>query len=403
MADFYQDGLISTLHRFGNTHPLDLEKKLQKYAKQRPIALVLPSTYSDLLEEPFKVILEELKGVKYLKEIVLTMGVAEKAECLKKAKKMLEVLPQRSCVVWNNGKRIKELHKLLDKHHLNIGPDGKGRSVWMAYGYILSKGECEVIAIHDCDIVSYSQEFLTRLCYPVVNPNFDYAYCKGFYSRVTDRMYGRVTRLFVTPLIRTLQSVIGYNRFLVYLDSFRYPLAGEFSITSDLTRINRVPGDWGLEVGTLAEIYRNCSLKRVCQVDLCDRYEHKHQPLSPDDPMKGLLRMSIDIGKVLFRTLSSEGVVFTDGLFKTIISTYVRAAQDMIKSYDADADINNLYFDRHEEAAAVEAFTEAIRKASDEFMCDPLGIPQIPNWNRVTSAIPEFLPMLEEAVEKDNA
>ena len=36
-------------------------------------------------------------------------------------------------------------------------------------------------------------------------------------------------------------------------------------ITADLARINRIPSDWGLEIGTLVEVYRNCSQKRVCQ------------------------------------------------------------------------------------------------------------------------------------------
>ena len=31
-----------------------------------------------------------------------------------------------------------------------------------------------------------------------------------------------------------------------------------------------------------------------------------------------------------------------------------------------------------------------------------MGAPQIPNWNRVTSALPDFLDALREAVEADN-
>lgn len=70
----------------------------------------------------------------------------------------------------------------------------------LAYGYVLARGQSEVIALHDCAIVTYSRELLARLCYPVVNSNLDYVFCKGFYSRVTNKMHGRVTRLLVTPL-----------------------------------------------------------------------------------------------------------------------------------------------------------------------------------------------------------
>ena len=71
--------------------------------------------------------------------------------------------------------------------------------------------------------------------------------------------------------------------------------------------------------------------------------------------------------------------------------------------YEADASINGLEFDRHEEAKAVEAFTRAMTQASKLFMENPMGTPLIPNWNRVTSAIPDILEMLKKAVDADNA
>jgi glucosyl-3-phosphoglycerate synthase len=174
-------------------------------------------------------------------------------------------------------------------------------------------------------------------------------------------------------------------------------------MTSELARINRIQGDWGLDFGMLAEVYRNCSMKRVCQVDLIESYEHKHQSLSADNPEGGLFKMSIDIARVFLRTLASEGVVFSDGLMKTLLATYLRTAQDTIKKYHDDATINNLSFDRQEESLAVRTFTEGLRLGGNSFLNDPLGHPEIPNWNRVTSALPEFLEMLQRAVEVDNS
>jgi glucosyl-3-phosphoglycerate synthase len=216
-------------------------------------------------------------------------------------------------------------------------------------------------------------------------------------------MYGRVMRLFITPIIRALKKIVGYLPFLVYFDSFRYPLAGEFSMKADLARVNRIPSDWGLEVGVLAEVFRNVAPRRICQVDLCDNYEHKHQNLSADNPEGGLLKMCVDISKVLFRMLAAEGIVFSEGFFNTLIATYLRTAQDTIKVYNDDAAINSLFFDRHEESLAVETFVKGIRIASKSFLEDPLGAPLIPNWNRVTSAIPDFLDQLKQVVDEDNA
>jgi glucosyl-3-phosphoglycerate synthase len=80
----------------------------------------------------------------------------------------------------------------------------------------------------------------------------------------------------------------------------------------------------------------------------------------------------------------------------------VRLAQDAVAAYSHDAALNGLEFRRHEEELAVETFSRALRTAGLSFVRDPMGAPQIPNWNRVTSALPDFLQALREAVEADN-
>jgi glucosyl-3-phosphoglycerate synthase len=402
MSDFYQGGVFSLLHKLGKRNIEGLESELEGYSMERPIALVLPVTFSDLHAPACQEIFRELRNIRYIKEFVVTLGMTNTKEQFEEAKELVRQLPENRVLIWCNGPRIRKLYKLLEKHELRVGGDGKGRSAWTAYGYIIARGTCWVIALHDCDIVNYDRELLARLCYPCTNPSLDYEFCKGFYSRVSDRMHGRVTRLYVMPMVRSLIEILGYLPFLEYLNSFRYPLAGEFSMIADIARVNHVPGDWGLEVGTLAEVYRNCSLRRICQSDLTDNYEHKHQPLSPEDPGKGLLKMSIDIGKVIFRTLASEGVVFSEPFFRTLISSYLRIAEDTVKRYQDDAMINGLNFDLHNEVTAVEAFTRGIEIAGETFLKDPHGAPQIPNWSRVTSANPDFLAMLLEAIEADN-
>jgi glucosyl-3-phosphoglycerate synthase len=389
MPDFYQTGVVATFHRLGASSLEKIEAELTWYSQERPIALVLPSLYSELQGKALKGIIRELKKVPYIKEVVVTLGDCTRKE-FEHARKFFSVLPQTTKIIWNNGSRVKEAYKTIESAGLQLGETGKGMSAWMAYGYIIAQKNFRVIALHDCDILTYSREMLARLCYPVTNPNLDYEFCKGFYSRVTDRMHGRVTRLLVTPLLRSLKKIIGHLSLLEFLDSFRYPLAGEFSMDIDIALVNRIPGDWGLEVGVLAEIYRNCSEQRVCQIEIAENYEHKHQALSPGDPSKGLLKMCIDISKSLFRTLASEGVVFSDGFFKTLIATYVRTSQDMLKRYEDDAAVNSLIFDRHEESLAVETFTGGIKSAAEIIMNDPLGVPLIPSWDRVTSAIPDI-------------
>jgi len=344
MSDFYQTGVVSTLHRLGEPNLEELESELEEHAKHRPIALILPTTYSDFQGKAFRRILENLKQVRYLNEIVVVMNRTDTME-FRQAKKILSEMPFQSKIVWSSGPRIGELYKLLQKNMLSIGEDGKGRSVWIAMGYVIANEKSHVIALHDCDIVTYNRQLLARLCFPAANPNMGYEFCKGYYSRVTDRMYGRATRLFFTPLIRALTKIVGYLPILVYFDSFRYPLSGEFSLDIDLARVNRTPSDWGLEVG---------------------------------------------------------GVILSGGVLRTLESVYLRTAQDTIKRYEDDASINQLYFDRHAEVSAVEAFSKGIKMAAEQFLKDPLQAAEIPNWNRVTSAIPDLLNKLKEAVEEDN-
>jgi len=401
MADFHQAGVVTTLHRLRPNQIERLEQDLERFSRNRPIGLVLPALYSEFETPAMQRIVCELRQVRYLQRIVVALGRAT-PEQHARARGFFEDFYTPVALVCMEGARIQALLKMLEDRGLSAGGDGKGRSCWMAYGYLLAMHDCDVIALHDCDIVNYDRQLLARLCYPVTHPHLAFEFCKGFYARVTDRMHGRVARLFVAPLVRAMESMAPVVPFLTYLASFRYPLAGEFAMDINLARVNRIPADWGLEVGVLAEVFRNCAVSRTCQVDLTDNYEHKHQILSADDFSKGLTRMACDIAKSLFRTLAAEGLVFTADHFRSLEVRYVRMAEDTIARYYADAMLNGLRFDRHAEEIAVTAFAKTLRRAAADFIDDPTGLPLIPNWNRVPAAIPEFFELLQDAVEKDS-
>jgi glucosyl-3-phosphoglycerate synthase len=400
MADFYQSGYITTLHRLGSPDWRALEEELYEYREARPIALVIPCLYSELQGPAIGPIVQKLSGANYLSRVVIALDRATREEYLH-ATQFFSELSQDLTMVWINSPGIEALTAELEEHDLPLGPHGKGRSCWISYGYILSHEEIEVIALHDADIITYNRELLARLCYPVGNPNLGFEFAKGSYARYSDRLHGRVMRLFVTPLLKAFDQVMGTHPLTSFIASFRYPLAGEFAMTTDLIRVNRIPGDWGLEVGVLAEIYRNLVPRRICQVDLCDRYDHKHQPLSPEDSSTGLQKMAIDIAKSLFRNLATEGVSFNGGDYRSLVIAYNRLAGETIRQYFADAAINHMHFDRHEEGIAVDTFTRALQIATQQFMEDPLDTILIPNWNRVLSAFPDFTDRIRDVVESD--
>lgn len=401
MSDFFQTGAIATLHRLGRSNLPRLERDLQEFTKETPIALVLPCHIREVGTKALKLIARELRNVTYLKQIVVGIDGAN-ARGWKKARHFFAQLPQEPTLLWNDGPRIQQLYRKLEDSELGAGPGGKGRNVWTCFGYVLASEQARMVAVHDCDILTYSREMLARLCYPVAHPALGFDFCKGYYSRVTDQLNGRVMRLFVTPLLRALKSILGQHPYLVYMDTFRYPLAGEICLDVDLVRRVRIPHDWALEVGMLAEVLRNTAPRAICQTEICDNYDHKHQELSARDPDKGLNKMATDIARSFFRRMAAEGIKLDDGLFDTVLSAYMRQAEDTLRFYAADAALNGLKYPRHEEETAVATFVRSIRIATKAFQEDPLWSPLISNWNRVESAQPSFLDELREAVRLDN-
>lgn len=402
MGDFYQNGIITTLHNLTRRPVEELEKELMGFRSRRPMSLVLPCLYSELEGPALAGIVDELAKVPYLEQIVIGLDRADEAQ-YRHAMQYFSRLPQQVSVLWNDGPRLRALDLKLREQGLAPTEMGKGRNVWFCFGYVLASGVGKSVALHDCDILTYQRDLLARLIYPVANPNFNYMFCKGYYARVAEgKMNGRVSRLLVTPLIRALKKVCGPSDFLDYLDSYRYPLAGEFSLRTDVIHDLRIPSDWGLEIGVLSEMKRNYATNRLCQVDIADTYDHKHQDLSPEDASRGLSKMSTDISKALFRKLATNGEVFSTETFRTIKATYFRIALDFVETYQNDALVNGLTFDRHREEKAVEMFARNIVNAGAYFLDNPMDTPFIPSWSRVESALPDILAELQQAVDEDN-
>ena len=395
--------MISTLHNISNRPFSELEEELVKFSKERPIELILPSLYSELEGPALNNIVNVLSKNKFLSYVTVGLDKANKSQ-FKDAKKFFKKLNLPHSIIWNDGPRMKALDTLLKKEGLAPEHPGKGKNVWYCMGYVLSREKARSIALHDCDITTYNKELLARLVYPVANPLFNYEFCKGYYPRVGDnKLNGRVTRLLVTPLLKTFKKVLGHRDYIEFIDVFRYPLAGEFSFRSRLLKELRIPSDWGLEIGILSEMQRNQAHNRICQVDIAEVYDHKHQVLSVKDKTKGLSKMSIDISKTLIRKLAAQGDTFTYNIFRTIKATYYRNALDLLEIYHNDAKINGLDININEEEIAIELFANNIITAGQQFLDNPNENPLTPNWNRVQNALPDFKSKFIKAVQDDSS
>ncbi len=403
MGDFAQLGPIPTFHQLGSRPLAELEADLNRWSASSPMALVIPALISELDGPALGRIVERLRPADYLSEIIIGIDGADRVG-FDRAREFFSVLPQPHRLLWNHGPRLQALDGELRKLGVAPSDEGKGRNVWFCLGYFLASERATVVALHDADVLTYDRHMLARLLYPVVNPMFGYAFAKGYYYRTDgQQLTGRVVRLFLQPLLRAFTTVLGPNDYIEYLAGFRYPLAGEFAMHADVVRNMRIPNDWGLEVGVLAEIYRRYTPRRICQVEIADGYDHKHQRLSGDNPTDGIHKMAIDIGKAMFRKLAIDGAVFTPATFRSLKAAYYREALEMVEVHHNNAVINGLTTDRHLEEHTVEVFAGALVAAGDAYVNNPMDTPFIASWARVLSAMPDVFDRIGEAVEADNA
>ncbi|WP_254537323.1 glycosyl transferase family 2 [Halomarina litorea] len=254
-------------------------------------------------------------------------------------------------VLWCNGPRVDDLFVEAGFD----GPRGKGRDVWLALGVATALED--LVVVHDADARSYSERHVRRLLFPL-DRGSDFA--KGYYARVENgRLYGRLFRLFYTPLVRALADRHDAP-LLDYLGAFRYALAGEFAATSDLARSLRVQRGWGLEVGTLGDAYAHAGFAGSAQVDL-GTHEHDHRAVSGP---QGLGDMSEEVGAALFHALADAGIELD---FDTLPAAYRERAHALVEQYAADAAFNGLTYSPVDEREQVAAYAEAVRvPASDD-------------------------------------
>jgi glucosyl-3-phosphoglycerate synthase len=396
----YKQELITTIHDF-DCNLDSLESRLTELSATSPTALLIPALYEELERPALTQIRDHLKACHFVQTIIICL-FAETVEQYGKAVHFFEGLPQQVYVLWENGERVTGILEDLRDRGLNLMDfRGKGRAVWLGLG--VASLNAEAIALHDADITTYDRSYPLKLLFPLVEKEFGIAFNKAYYARIgrcPRHFNGRVVRLFVTPLLDALVDVFGYRDYLRYLSAYRYPLSGEFALQSDLALTTRIPANWGLEIGLLAEVYRNVSPKRISQVDL-GVFEHKHQTLG-NATNEGLQRMCCDILRSILRTLTeTERVVITRDHIHTLRVKFRREAQDFTRQYFVDARFNGLQYDRHQEEVTIEVFEKVIASAGEQFFLDPSGA-QIPDWTRALAVTSDLREKLRDAAIADS-
>jgi len=328
----YVQERVATLHAFGESAPA---------APTDRAAVVVPMTEREYAGLAAERVLSELEAIDPERVIVPLRASPERVGDFRE---WLDGFDLPLETLWCDGPRVDEL---LTDAGLD-GERGKGRDVWLALGRAL---DSEFVVVHDADTKSYSRAYVRRLLFPLVN---GFEFSKGYYARVENgRLYGRLFRLFYTPLVRALRDVNPDSEFLAYMAAFRYALAGEFAATGDVVASLPVQRTWGLEVGTLAAAYDAVGVDGAAQVDL-GSYEHDHRAVSGPT---GLSDMSESVGAALLRAAGEHGV---DPDYDALPGAYRTVADSYVSSYGADAAFNGLSYDASDERDQVRTYAESI-------------------------------------------
>ncbi len=327
----FLQGPITTIHRHdGVASGLD----------DRTFAAVIPVAARDTSSDT---VLATIEAVAAVEPAMIAVPVRGQRTAVETLTDSIESVTDRASVIWCDGPAMTSL--CADR---GVPLVGKGSDVWLALGPAAEAAE--VVCCLDADASTVKPDTIRRLVVPL---DGNLLATKAFYTRIEDRrLFGRLARLLVRPLILTLADRY-HHPFIDYLRAFDYPLAGEIALDRSLVEGLRVPAGMGLEIGTLGEFYRLAGPDTIAQVDL-GNHRHDHRPV---DGSNGLVSIAPEVVGALRAVLEPYDGLSLDA---TIIDAYVRWAERLIDRYERDATFNGLRYDRVAERAQVEEYRSSI-------------------------------------------
>jgi glucosyl-3-phosphoglycerate synthase len=367
-------GLVTTFRILVEQDRRQLAGMLKRHAGGNTPMLIVPLLASEFsLPENlpvFENILSNLSRAEYLDKIIFGLDQASESEM-----QFLKELVQkhgitRAIIQWNDGPVYSRIYQMLNEAGMLSLEPGKGKNIFLGIGLALALN-AKFVGILDADIRSFDCIQLDRLLYPVVVRNYDFS--KACYTRISNRrLYGRVKRLLVDPLLLALKTkfieskdrkMLGMIDFLLQFD---YQLSGEVAFRSDLLKKMRFSTNWGAEIFTLVEIYRKAS-SAAQVVFSSEPFDHKHQPVSEDDLSKGLTRMAVDIVTTLMSALvKGEGLDLSEAFFRDLLIIYTGVTDKLTKMYSDESEFNDLEYDwDYEEHLARDVFSRCILHAGE--------------------------------------
>jgi len=397
---------LTTLHLLGKETE-EISPRLRLSSRRKKTMLVVPTLATEFTTEEnrpvFINILKQISRATYLSGIIFGLDRATDEEAFDLARLLKRHKIKNYVIQHNEGDGFKSLYTLLHDAGYGFEEPGKGKNMFMSFGVAQALG-AQCIGVIDADIRTFHRRQLDRLFYPVLV--LDYEFSKASYTRIGEgRMYGRVKRLLVDPLLLALKRKFTdsgddkYLKMIDYILAFSYQLSGEVVFDTQLLKRMHFATNWGVEIFTLIEVYRKAT--NVAQVEFDTKpFDHKHQSVSFEDRERGLFKMAIDIVTTILSALViEEGLEISDYFIQDLTLTYMNVADSLIKKYADNASFSSLQYDRNAEEAMVRGiFKDAIMTAGD-LLTSPYRLTE--RFLRLLSSDVRFRKYLDEGLDKD--
>lgn len=397
MADFWQSPDLVTIHNLHcSTGPSAVERLLDR-TRESPVGMVVPVHYRDVHGPAMMTIIRELGQSGISTNTVVVLNGANETQAGEVAAN-LEHCDRQVRLLWAESRHVGHILDHVERCHGLKVQGGKGVACWLGLGYLLQCTGAQAVAFQDADVENFSAEMPARLLLPLVFPESGLAVSKAYYSRTGDRMYGRLTRQFLTPFVHAIRSLFPGSGFASLLAQLRYPLSGEIGMSRDFAQSCRIPSGWSLEINTLWDVQRMGMISSLCQVDIADQYNHKHHPVASGDPCRQTLQaMASEIGTDLLALLAREGNILSPWHQRAFLDRFDRFAAIFHRAYACDAKCNGIPWIEEDEIGSIREFAKSACEAVTQYRRNPAQRPTLPSWKSIAHSMPAAAGLLEGA------
>ena len=160
MADFQQQGPITTLHRLVDSDGAEVSRFFDQRDVGKRVALILPCLISEFDGPALPRMVEQLGELDWLGRVIVGVDGAD-SNSFEAARTLITQLPQATTTVWNDDDAMKAFDQKLG---IAAG-SGKGRNLWRCVGVAAGFEEVDTIVVHDADISTYESSFVARLAH----------------------------------------------------------------------------------------------------------------------------------------------------------------------------------------------------------------------------------------------